>query len=432
MENYRFKIGEKEFEGKISYETIKETSILDYLYNFAPLYYAFKYKNEESYREILSDYTFISMFSFSRLSDLKFINEYQDYKEQIINDEKKAFIFKLIDACLKTVFEDRNIERFLSISNSWNYDNQSKRVQRVINELIGFTYHYHDKLLNIKGYQDYVKDLLQKLLRNASADCGYFLNKYWKDLDADYLDYLYFFCTNRDYGNFSRNTFVQKTNMLIEETIKKEIDFLSLPIETTDDYKEKIIQIKNSLPTSYCKKDKTKCIAIASNNTNVYVAFSGCYISDGDQKKLSDLANTFNDGKRNITVCMLPDGVRNYLDRNQKQKKYYDNDKFEVFDRNYYENLKTTEYGKYFSCCERKILVQQPSLQDFELLVLFTPCENCAKPLYKNYKKLFALIAFFDDKKYIQYSKTNEKDFSCKEYTIEEENQLYISKEIKK
>lgn len=431
MENYVFKIGEKEFEGKVSYEGLKETSSLDYLYNFAPLYYAFKYKSEENFKELISDYTFISLFSFSRLSDLKFINEYLDYKTQIISDERNEFIFTVIDEYLNLVFEERNIQKFLENSNTWNYDNQYKKIQRLINELIGFTYHHQTDFFTNQLCFTYSKDLLQKLLRNASADCGDFLNKYWKDLDADYLDYLYFFCTNRDYGNFSRNTFVQKTNMLIEETIKKEIDFLSLPIETTDDYKEKIIQIKNSLPTSYCKKDKTKCIAIASNNTNVYVAFSGCYISDDDQKKLSDLANTFNDGKRNITVCMLPDGVRNYLDRNQKQKKYYDNDKFEVFDRNYYENLKTTEYGKYFSCCERKILVQQPSLQDFELLVLFTPCENCAKPLYKNYKKLFALIAFFDDEKYIQYSKTNEKDFSCKEYTIEEENQLYISKEIK-
>lgn len=431
MENYVFKIGERKFEGKVSYEDIKETSSLEYLYNFAPLYYAFKYKNEENYKELISDYTFISLLSFSRLDDLRFINEYQDYKTKVISDENNAFIFKVIDEYLKFVFEERDIKRILELSKAWEYDNQYRRVQRLLNELIGFTYHHQDDFFTNQQCFVYSKDLLQKLLRNASDDCRNFLNKYWKDLNSDYLDFLYFFCTDRDYGNSSRDTFVQKANKLIEETIKKETEFLSLPIEITDEYKSRIIDLKNNLPVTYCKKDSVRCIAIASNDTNVYVAFSGCYISDDDQKKLSDLANSLDVGNRKITVCMLPDGVRNYLDRHNK--KYFDGNKYEVFDRTYYESLSPAEkqnYPKYFSCCERKILVQQPSLQDYELLVLFIPCENCAKPLNKNFKRLYALIASTGDDRKIEFSKNAENDFSCKEYTIEEKNQLYIPREI--
>ena len=74
--SYNFRIDNKNFseEIRLSEESGDDVFNLDIFPYLAPIYYSYKYKDNEQMKNIISDYTLVSVNLFNTYEDLKYLN----------------------------------------------------------------------------------------------------------------------------------------------------------------------------------------------------------------------------------------------------------------------------------------------------------------------------------------------------------------------
>ncbi len=411
MLEYELTINERKFSGEIDYEKRRESSIqLEILLKAAPIYYLYKYKDNEFVKSFITPYTALSLITEDAIKDLIDLNNNSDFIINYFYDPKKdKAISTFVKICVQEIIENNSFdgESFLNKIEQLNLNqfNNQRRIYNFINEIIGACYNLRDKKKKTKTFEKYVSDKLLSLLLVVSPKIYNFIKKYQRINYQNNKYYLSCF--------FSKNNENKKSlSTSITNNINNTLNFLSITPSNNKQYLNKLKSMKTQcikqLP-NYMEKDR--CFAIAENKNSIYFSFSGLWDKDGNiSNEMNDTAKKINNElfQGNANWCILTNNVLNYVDpdspHNQNECKYL--------------NIPEHFPGKnesFFSCCERKILGRQTNLKDFNLFVFFSPCYKCAKPLYKNYNSITCLLNFEDSNRQIKYK---ENVFNPKQYEI--------------
>lgn len=421
MFEFDLKISEHHFTNTYRYEDSPESkeNTLDLLLQVLPVYYSYKFKDNEQIKKLFSNIACLSIIARDKVSDLKKINNLNDNKCLYFNDNtKNNRLVEFIELCFNELIETKNFdcELFLEHTKKLNLSsfNEKRRLYNYINEIIGACYNLKNKIKKTKTFEKYITDKLFSILRLIDNEKYQLVKKYQRRSKKDniyYLSCLY----SKDKSNLE--DFIES----LKVDINKDIELLSITPNLDSEYISAIQKIKTQCISELPKyMELDRCFAIATNDKNIYFSFSGCWDIKGQiSQEIQAVANEVNQNLFNGTGvwCNITDKVYDYIENGSPENE----------NECIYRNTPEPFSGKNprpYSCCERKIMGEQAALKEYDLYVMYSPCYKCAKPLYKNYRELICLL-YYDEVYEQKHMKYKNDLFIPQQYKIIFDNNHY-------